>query len=296
MKNRVESTYMRCPSCGGPIEFDPIDNVFVCTRCGFVVEEHAIDHSSEMFYQDRNTARTSGTYTFRMHDHGIGGTEIAGSLKRHLSQGRSWAVRQKDVRVSKDERMVKKALTYVNELAKLLGSPSYVVETAGSLVRNAVAGRKFKERTLYRLAAGAIYLAYHVHGEMRPTKTFVQEVGISLSELWEAVKTIRTSSAPKPLPKRNTVEGVITYAVKKLNLPPETEYLAHKIVAAILETPAASGKSKTSLAVAAVYVAAILTNNRRTQNEVASTVSMSDVAVRNSYSTIVDNLDIVVFV
>ncbi|MEM4101224.1 MAG: transcription initiation factor IIB family protein, partial [Desulfurococcaceae archaeon] len=67
-----------------------------------------------------------------------------------------------------------------------------------------------------------------------------------------------------------------------------------EIVGNVREHPVVSGKSPASLAAAAVYLASILLNSRKTQMEVGSTVGQTDVAIRNAYSALVRALDIYV--
>ncbi|WP_434730921.1 transcription initiation factor IIB family protein [Thermogladius sp. KZ2Tp1] len=293
---KIETAVLRCPVCGNQnIVFDYSENAYVCPVCGTVLEERPIDYGIETLIKDEATPRVSGSYTNRVHDRGIGGTEIAGKIVNHVKEGRGWVARQKDVRVSKGERVVEKALKHLNDLVKLIKPPTAVAETAGEILREAVAGKNFKEKTLKRLAAASLYLSYKIHGYPRPFKQFASELGLEPQEVWNAIKMV--SESVKNLNKklvRNEPQTIISYIVKSSNLPPEVEFVANKIVAEVTSTGLVSGKGLSSLAASAVYVAAILTGNRRTQLDIARTVGLTDVAIRNSYSEIVRNLDIVI--
>jgi len=293
---KIETAVLRCPVCGNQnIVFDYSENAYVCPVCGTVLEERPIDYGIETLIKDEATPRVSGSFTNRVHDRGIGGTEIAGKIVNHVKEGRGWVARQKDVRVSKGERVVEKALKHLNDLVKLIKPPTAVAETAGEILREAVAGKNFKEKTLKRLAAASLYLSYKIHGYPRPFKQFASELGLEPQEVWNAIKMV--SESVKNLNKklaRNEPQTIISYIVKSSNLPPEVEFVANKIVAEVTSTGLVSGKGLSSLAASAVYVAAILTGNRRTQLDIARTVGLTDVAIRNSYSEIVRNLDIVI--
>ncbi|AFK50485.1 Transcription initiation factor IIB [Thermogladius calderae 1633] len=293
---KIETAVLRCPVCGNQnIVFDYSENAYVCPVCGTVLEERPIDYGIETLIKDETTPRVSGSFTNRVHDRGIGGTEIAGRIVNHVKEGRGWVARQKDVRVSKSERIVEKALKHLNDLVKLIKPPTAVAETAGEILREAVAGKNFKEKTLKRLAAASLYLSYKIHGYPRPFKQFASELGLEPQEVWNAIKMV--SESVKNLNKklaRNEPQTIISYIVKSSGLPPEVEFVANKIVAEVTSTGLVSGKGLSSLAASAVYVAAILTGNRRTQLDIAKTVGLTDVAIRNSYSEIVRNLDIVI--
>jgi transcription initiation factor TFIIB len=55
-----------------------------------------------------------------------------------------------------------------------------------------------------------------------------------------------------------------------------------------------SGKGPTGLATAALYIASILLDDKRTQKEIAEKSGITEVTVRNRYRDIVDNITIVV--
>ncbi|WP_440059872.1 transcription initiation factor IIB [Thermogladius sp. 4427co] len=293
---KLDSTVLTCPVCGSrSIIFDPSINAYVCPVCGTVLDDKPVDYGIETIAKDNSVPRVSGSFTHRVHDQGIGGTEITGRVIKHVKEGRSWVARQKDVRVDKDERIVEKALKHLNELIKIVKPPSSVSETAAELLREAVKNKNYKEKTLRRLAVGALYISYKVHGHPRPLKQFASELGVEPQEIWDAIKLIseEVKDLNKKLNKQDP-QTIISYIVKKVNLPPETDVIASKIVDEISRYNLVSGKGLSSLAAASVYVASIITGHRKTQIDIAKSVGLTDVAIRNSYSEIVKNLDIIV--
>jgi transcription initiation factor TFIIB len=293
---KIEAATLKCPVCGSEaIVFDYSLNAYVCSICGTVIDEKPMDYGIETIIRDDNTPRVSGSYTNRVHDKGIGGTEIAGGVIKHVKEGRSWVARQKDVRVGKNERIVEKALKHLNDFVKLIKPPTAVAETAGEILRKAVEGKNFKEKTLKRMAVASLYLSYKIHGYPRPFKQFALDLGLEPQEIWNAIKMV--SESVKDLNKkltRNDPQTIISFITKKANLPPQVEFVASKIVSDLLDTGLVSGKGLSSLAASSVYVASILTGHRRTQIDIARVVGLTDVAIRNSYSEIVRNLDIVI--
>lgn len=295
---KVEAPAIVCPACGRPsVIYDPDSNAYVCSACGSVVDERPADYGLETLIREESTPRVSGSFTNRVHDHGIGGTEIGSNTLKFIRAGdkKRWILRQKDLRVEKKDKVVKKALTHLNELVKLLKPPAAIAETASDILRKAVADGNYKERTLKKLAAAALYLAYKIHKAQRPLKEFAGEVGLTPSELWNAYSYLvdknreaaRRAGLADPL-------SIIPTIVKRSGLPPSVELLANKIADKLLSSHVLSGKSPSSIAAASVYVASIITGNKKTQTDVARTVGLTDVAIRNTYRDMMRYMDVTI--
>jgi len=56
------------------------------------------------------------------------------------------------------------------------------------------------------------------------------------------------------------------------------------------------GKPATGIAAASVYLASIIMNEKRTQQQVAEALGISDVSIRSRYGEMVEYLDITVYV
>ena len=53
-----------------------------------------------------------------------------------------------------------------------------------------------------------------------------------------------------------------------------------------------SGKGPTGVAAAALYIAAVLENEKRTQRDIADVVGVTEVTIRNRYKDLVEKLGI----
>jgi transcription initiation factor TFIIB len=76
--------------------------------------------------------------------------------------------------------------------------------------------------------------------------------------------------------------------ISDLNLSDESERRARQLLDAASETGTISGKSPVGLAAAAVYAAALLTNEKVTQSEVSEVADISEVTIRNRYKELLD--------
>ena len=285
---------MKCPTCGGDrILFDAEFQAFICSICGTVVDDKPIYQGHESFDKEGNSLRYSGSFTHRVHDHGVGSTEISGNLKYHIRQGRTWVARNIDARINKEDKRLVKALKELNEFVRQVKPPKSVSETAGEILQKVVKNLNVKEQTLKKVVIASLYLAYKMCGLPRPAKVFARDLGVKEGDLWEGVRKIRELySSVKVKPDVFEPRHYVNYIVTRLKLPPEVAALACELLAYLKDSLTTSGKNPASLAAAAVYLAGILTDNRRNQLEVGSTIGQTDVAVRNSYDTLVRNLEI----
>ncbi|MEM0000874.1 MAG: transcription initiation factor IIB family protein [Desulfurococcaceae archaeon] len=285
---------IRCHVCKNTsILFDAELQAYVCPSCGLVIDEKPFYQGHESFDKDGHVPRYSGSFTHRVHDHGVGSTEISGSIKYHIKQGRTWVARNIDARINKENRKVVKALKELNDLVKRVKPPKSVSETAGEILQKVIKNLNVKEQTLRKIVIASLYMAYKVCGLPRPAKIFVKEVGAEESDLWEGIRKIReVYSDAKIQPEAFEPRYYVNYIVTKLSMPSEVAALASELLANLKEGLTISGKSPAGLAAAAVYLAGILANHRRNQLEVGSVIGQTDVAVRNSYDVLVRSLDI----
>lgn len=292
---------LKCSYCGSSeIVFDNQDGVYVCKKCGTVLGR-AIYEGYELRPFDNGLPRTSGSYTDTVHDHGIGSTDFDIKTSRvRKNNSYKWKNMHSllvKTRTTKKEKIIEKALRHLNYYAKILETPDYVRETAARLLRKTVEGKNYKDKTLKNLALAAIYISFKIHGLHRPAKLYAKETGISLKKLWHAEKKIyEANGSLNMLMKKENPENYVTYIVNKLGLSTETEILANKLISEAKKLGIHIGRPAIGLATAAVYLASILLNEKKTQLEIAEVVGVSDVTIRNRYSDLVESLNIEVYI
>ncbi|MHC1579534.1 MAG: hypothetical protein ACXQTZ_02615, partial [Candidatus Alkanophagales archaeon] len=79
---------------------------------------------------------------------------------------------------------------------------------------------------------------------------------------------------------------------KRLKLKDETREKAMEIVREAVKREIISGKGPIGVAAAAIYIASILCNDKRTQKDVASATGVTEVTIRNRYKELVNELRI----
>src|SRR3989344_1663127 len=70
------------------------------------------------------------------------------------------------------------------------------------------------------------------------------------------------------------------------------ELKAKKILKEAVDEEVTSGKGPTGVAAAALYIAAVLEGEKRTQRDIADVVGVTEVTIRNRYKDLVEKLGI----
>lgn len=296
--------YDSCDLCGSlDLLLNKEEGSLVCKNCGNVVANNLIDHDREwrIFFGEEksNSARTGAPVKLSIHDKGIT-TEIKSIVKeginyKELERMRILSIYQQRVRVSNSkERNFYNAFQLLDRVSVKLGFPEDVKETAASLYRKAIEMNPRKGKSIKGLLAACIYAASKYCGYPLKIKEIMNELNVrsrTFSKYYNEILSI--------LPKESTIKLKSNYTlnflpelVKKLNLNAEVEIVSKNIINKALESGMIAGKSPLSLAAAAVYIACSLTNNKRTQREIAECAGVTEVTIRNRSKELIRSLDI----
>jgi transcription initiation factor TFIIB len=77
-----------------------------------------------------------------------------------------------------------------------------------------------------------------------------------------------------------------------LHLSPKTQNEAIKILGRAENSELTSGRGPAGIAAAALYVAALLNDEKKTQREVADVAGITEVTIRNRYKELLDRLNL----
>jgi transcription initiation factor TFIIB len=293
-----------CPECGGKLASDTEHGETVCTECGLVVEEDEIDHGPEWRAFDASEkdskSRVGAPTTNMMHDKGLStnigwqdkdayGNSLNSRQRQKMQRLRTWNERFR-TRDSK-ERNLKQALGEIDRMASALGLPENVRETASVIYRRALNENLLPGRSIEGVATASLYAAARQAGVPRS----LDEVEmVSRVDKMELTRTYRYVVRELSLEiKPADPESYIPRFASDLGLSEEAERRARMLVRAAREDGILSGKSPVGLAAAAVYAAALLTNEKVTQSEVSDVANISEVTIRNRYKELLEAGDVV---
>jgi transcription initiation factor TFIIB len=289
-----------CPECSGSLRFD--DGETVCAECGLVVEETNIDHGPEWRAFDSKEkdqkSRVGAPTTNMMHDRGLStnigwqnkdayGNSLSSRQREQMQRLRTWNERFR-TRDSK-ERNLKQALGEIDRMASALGLPETVRETASVIYRRALSEDLLPGRSIEGVATASLYAAARQAGTPRSLDEL--EV-VSRVDKMELTRTYRYIVRELKLEiKPADPEQYVPRFASDLDLSDEAERRARELLRNAKGEGLHSGKSPVGLAAAAVYAAALLTNEKVTQSQVSEVANISEVTIRNRYKELLDAED-----
>ncbi|WIV68236.1 transcription initiation factor IIB [Natrialbaceae archaeon AArc-T1-2] len=292
----------QCPECGGRLVSDTEHAETVCEDCGLVVEEDEIDRGPEWRAFDAaekdEKSRVGAPTTKMMHDQGLStnigwqnkdayGKSLSSRQRQKMQRLRTWNERFR-TRDSK-ERNLKQALGEIDRMASALGLPESVRETASVIYRRALEEDLLPGRSIEGVATASLYAAARQAGTPRS----LDEISaVSRVDRMELTRTYRYVVRELNLEvKPADPEHYVPRFVSELELSDETERMARTLLDSARDEGVHSGKSPVGLAAAAVYAAALLTNEKVTQNAVSEVASISEVTIRNRYKELLEASD-----
>jgi len=284
------------------ITYDPTTGMYICTLTGEVIEESIVDLGPDWraytAEEKIRRQRTGSPLNIAQPDYGLltslSGTRDAGGRKldaRHRMEAERLRRLQAKLRtISSVEKNIEQASKEIARLIEALNIPKSVFEEAIRIYRMAAEKGLVRGRSLESVAAAAVYAACRLRG-----------VPVTLDDISKYVKGGRKEVARcyrlliRELKLRMPVADPIRYVskiVSQLGLSSRVEAEAIKILTEAKRKGLTAGKDPAGLAAAAIYIAALKTNERRTQKEIAAAAGVTEVTVRNRYKELAQKLKI----
>ncbi len=295
-----------CPYCGKPaVVRDYTRACLVCRNCGAVIDENLPDLGPEWRaytpQQFIERARTGAPETPLLPDKGLPTiipTVRKDAQGRELSPEKYRLVRklikiQKRLKTS-SERNLTIALAEITRMGTVLGLPRVVVLEASVMYREAIKRGLAKGRSIEALAAACVYAACRRYKVPRSLEEIAVHAKIDRKVIAKCYRLIIKEVLGK-VPSTSAREYIPRLA-KTLKLPPEVQREAISIIEKAYEVGITAGKTPIGLAAAALYIASVLLNSKRTQKEIAVAAGVTEVTIRNRYKELLNKLDIVVYV
>ncbi|WP_129114835.1 transcription initiation factor IIB [Halegenticoccus tardaugens] len=293
------SEALRCPECGGHVIADEGRGETVCADCGLVVEEDSVDrgpewrafNASEKDQKSRVGAPTTNT----MHDKGLStnidwrnkdayGNSLGSRQRQKMQRLRKWNERFR-TRDSK-ERNLKQALGEIDRMASALGLPENVRETASVIYRRALNDGLLPGRSIEGVATACVYAAARMAGVPRSLDEITDVSRVEKSEVARTYRYVVRELSLEVQPA--DPEQYVPRFASSLGLSDEAEHRARQLLRNAKQKGVHSGKSPVGLAAAAVYAAALLTNEKTTQAAVSEVADISEVTIRNRYHELLE--------
>ncbi|WP_135302147.1 transcription initiation factor IIB [Haloarcula amylovorans] len=295
----AESTSTACPECSGSLVMDDEHGETVCEDCGLVVESDEIDRGPEWRAFDSSEkdekSRVGAPTTNMMHDKGLStnidwrdkdayGNSLSGKQRQKMQRLRKWNERFR-TRDSK-ERNLKQALGEIDRMASALGLPENVRETASVIYRRALDENLLPGRSIEGVSTASVYAAARQAGVPRSLDEITEVSRVEKSEIARTYRYVVRELGLEVKPA--DPESYVPRFASSLSLSDEAEHRARQLLQNAKEQGVHSGKSPVGLAAAAVYAAALLTNEKTTQAAVSEVADISEVTIRNRYHELLE--------
>lgn len=294
----------KCPECGSTqLIRDYERGELICNKCGLVIDDSYIDQGPEWrafdSEQSDSRSRAGSPMTYTIHDKGLS-TDI--SWKNKDSYGKSIPTRnraqlyrlrkwQKRIKVSNAaERNLSQALQELERMASNLSIPNDVRESAAVIYRKAVKQNMIRGRSIEGVVAGSIYAACRITNVPRTLDEIASVTRVKKKEIGRTYRIMGRYLKLNILPSKP--DDYVNRFCSKLKLSAEARRRANDILKLARESDLTSGKGPTGVAAAAIYIASLMTGERRTQRSVAEVAGVTEVTIRNRYKELTERLQL----
>ena len=288
----------KCPECGGTNLIHDYDTgETICGDCGLVIREQEMDKGPEWraFTQEEKESRSRvGVPTsFSVHDKGLStaisqvdrdafGRKLPLRTRLQMWRLRKWQIRSR-VHSSIDRNLAQ-AMAELDRLSDKVHVPSAVKERAAVIYRKALDRGLVRGRSIAAIAAAALYAACRVTQTPRTLREIAEASLVDKKDVARCYRLLL-----KELDVQMPIADPLVYVSKiaeRTGISGRTQGLAIKILREAKKVGAAAGKDPMGLAAAALYIACLKNNEKKTQKDIAEAAGVTEVTVRNRYKTL----------
>lgn len=289
--------------CGSTdIVTDNSTGELVCTSCGTVLDTVMFDQGPEWRAFDPQQAdkltRVGAPLTNLIHDKGLSttiswksqdGTGRRLTLEEKARQHRLRKWQRRTTTNDSIQRNLTQALSELNRIADEINLPQNTRETAAHLYRKAVTQGLIRGRTIQSVVASAVYMACRQCNVIRSLEDVAKAATITRKEAARNYRHLYKQLQPE-VPQVNK-DQLITKYVSKLMVSGVTEQLCRRIMEQAKVQRLTIGRAPEGITAAALYIACRISEEHRTQGEIAKTAQITEVTIRNRYKELMRNLE-----
>ncbi|NCN98759.1 hypothetical protein COU62_02145 [Candidatus Pacearchaeota archaeon CG10_big_fil_rev_8_21_14_0_10_35_219] len=287
-----------CPECESiDLTYDDQKGEIICNDCGLIVEDKMVDTGQEaggQFDKSEKKGRGGAPLSMQKFDKGLTTNvgEISDIYRLESGQTRKFLRLKKwQERVSTSiERNLRLAMAELRRVSSFLSLPS-VVRDEASRVYNFVLQRGLvRGRSMESVIAACIYAACRSYNIPRTLDEIAVASDVPRKEIGRTYRFIIRKLGIKVKP--SSPKDYISRFSSILHLSPKTQNEALKVLKKADVSELTSGRGPAGIAAAALYVAALMNDEKKTQREVADVAGITEVTIRNRYKELIDRLGI----
>jgi transcription initiation factor TFIIB len=288
----------KCPECGSSnLVHDYDTGETVCGDCGLVLYEQMMDKGPEWraFTQEEKASRSRvGVPTsYSVHDKGLStaisqvdrdafGRKLPLSTRLQMWRLRKWQIRSR-VHSSIDRNLAQ-AMAELDRLSDKVYIPPPIKEKAAVTYRKALDKGLVRGRSIAAIAAAALYAACRGSGTPRTLREIAEASLVDKKDVARCYRLLL-----RELEVHMPIADPLTYLSKiaeRTGISGKTQGTAIQILREARKKRAAAGKDPMGLAAAALYIACLQNNEKKTQKDIAEAAGVTEVTVRNRYKTL----------
>jgi len=293
-----------CPECRSDHLIRDYDRgELVCKACGLVIDDNFIATGPEWrafdAEQTEKRSRTGAPMTVMLHDKGLStelgwgnkdayGSPVPAKNRAQLYRMRKWHNRSRHSDTL--HRNLALALSEINQMSSKLGLQRNVRESAASLYRQAANEDLLRGRSVESMSAAVLYAACRQCNVPRTMDEIAKVSRISKKEMSRCYRHLSRELKLKLIP--TSPIAYVSRFCSDLELGGEVQDKVLEILNEATAKGFVAGRGPLGLAGAAIYIACVLCNERKTQKEIAEALNVTEVTIRNRYRELTENLSI----
>ncbi len=293
-----------CPECGGTNLIHDYDTgETICGDCGLVIHEQMMDKGPEWraFTQQEKASRSRvGIPTsYSVHDKGLStaisqidrdafGRKLPLRTRLQMWRLRKWQIRSR-VHSSVDRNLAQ-AMAELDRLSDKVYIPPPIKEKAAVIYRKALDKGLVRGRSIAAIAAASLYAACRL---TKTARTLREISEASLVEKKDVARCYRLLL--RELDIQMPISNPLTYVSKiaeTTGISGQTQGRAIELLREAKRIKASAGKDPMGLAAAALYIACLQNDEKKTQKDIAEAAGVTEVTVRNRYKTLKKQLHV----
>ena len=286
----------RCPECGSvDLTYDEQKGEIVCNECGLIIEEKMVDTGQDVggqFDKSEKKGRGGAPISMQKYDKGLTTNigEISDIYKLEAGQTRKFLRLKKwQERVSTSiERNLRLAMAELRRVASFLSLPSVIRDEASRIYNYVLQRGLVRGRSMESVIAACIYAACRSYNIPRTLDEIAGASDVERKEIGRTYRFIVRKLKIKVTP--SSPKDYISRFASILHLTPKSQNDSLKILKKADIVELTSGRGPAGIAAAALYVASLLNDEKRTQREVADVAGITEVTIRNRYKELIERL------
>jgi transcription initiation factor TFIIB len=292
----------KCPECGSTVIVHSADTgEVVCGGCGLVLSEHVMDRGPEWRAftpeEKADRSRVGGPVSILHADKGLltvidkvnrdaFGREVPLATRMQMLRLRKWQIRTRFH--SSMDRNLLQALAELDRMVDKLHISEDIQEEAADVYRKALDKGLVRGRSISAIVAASLYAACRRTSRPRSLKEIASVSLVKKKDIARCYRLLlRELTMKMPIADPRTY---ITKIATKVNISEKTQSKAIQLLNQAEKGKITSGKDPMGLSAAALYIACVLTGEKKTQKEIAEAAGVTEVTVRNRYKGLKDSL------